>query len=124
MYSISELSKISGHLNSQEQKAAIAQRESIKYKQAEFLVNKIGETFKGVITSVQDFGVFIELMESGCDGMVDREALKCDNLYIDQENFCINDLNNGENYRLGDEVSVKVTNVNLSKKQVYFKIII
>ncbi len=124
MYNISELSKICEHLSDMENRAAKAQRESIKYKQCEYLMKKIGEEFKGIISSVTEHGVFVEIIENGCDGLVGKEALHSANLHIDQENYCINNFNNGESYRLGDEVTIKVAKVNMTKKQVDFKIIL
>lgn len=124
MYNISELSKICEHLSDMENRAAKAQRESIKYKQCEYLAKKIGEEFKGIISSVNEFGVFVEIIENGCDGLVGKEALESANLHVDQENYCINNFNNGESYRLGDEVTIKVAKVNMTKKQVDFKIIL
>lgn len=124
MYNISELSKMCEHLNEQEQKAAKAQRESIKYKQCEYLKGKVGEKFKGIISSVNSFGVFVEIIENGCDGLVSKETLESSNLFIDQENFCVNDFNNGGTYRLGDECMIQVSKVNMTKKQIDFKILL
>lgn len=124
MYNISELSQICEHINEQEQKAAKAQRESIKYKQCEYLKGKVGEKFKGIISSVTDFGIFVELIENGCDGLISKDNLKNDNLYVDVENFCVNNLNNGETYRLGDKVMIKIARVNMTKKQIDFNIIL
>lgn len=124
MYNIKELAEICEHLSCQETKANQAQRESIRYKQCEYLAKKIGEEFKGIISSVTEFGVFVEIVENGCDGLVGKEALESANLHIDQENYCINNFNNGETYRLGDEVTIKVAKVNMTRKQVDFKIIL
>lgn len=124
MYNISELSKICEHLSDMENRAAKAQRESIKYKQCEYLKGKVGETFKGIISSVPDFGVFVELIDNGCEGMISKESLERNHLFIDPENFCVNNLNNGETYRLGDEVTVEVAKVNMLRKQIDFKIIL
>jgi len=118
MYNKSQLSQMCEHLSEQEQKAAKAQRESIKYKQCEFLKSKIGEKFKGIISSVNSFGVFIEIIENGCDTMVSEDWLKSNNLFVDEENYCINDFNNGDSYRLGDEVLIQVSRVNMTRKQI------
>jgi ribonuclease R len=124
MYNKSQLSQMCEHLSEQEQKAAKAQRESIKYKQCEFLKSKIGEKFKGIISSVNSFGVFIEIIENGCDGLISKDSLESNNLYIDQENFCVNDFNDGGTYRLGDECMIQVERVNMTKKQIDFKILL
>lgn len=106
------------HCSEMENRAAKAQRESIKYKQCEYMSKKINQEFKGIISSVQSFGVFIELIDNGCDVMVSNEWLNSNNLFVDAENFCINNFNNGESYRLGDEVIAKVTKVNMQRKQI------
>lgn len=121
---VSKLGSQCEHCSDMENRAAKAQRESIKYKQCEYLKGKVGETFKGIISSVPDFGVFVELIDNGCEGMISKESLERNHLFIDPENFCVNNLNNGETYRLGDEVTVEVAKVNMLRKQIDFKIII
>jgi len=112
------------HCSDMENKAAKAQRESIKYKQCEYLKGKIGEEFKGIISSVTNFGIFVEIIENGCDGLVSREELSSKHIHIDEENFCVNNFDNGETYRLGDEVMIKVSKVNMTRKTIDFKIIL
>lgn len=121
---VSKLGKQCEHCSEMENRAAKAQRESIKYKQCEYLSNKIGEEFKGIISSVTDFGIFVEIIENGCEGLVGKETLMNENLFIDTENFCVNNFNNGETYRLGDEVMIQVNKVNMNRKQIDFNIII
>lgn len=106
------------HLSDMENRAAKAQRESIKYKQCEYLKSKVGKIFNGIISSVNSFGVFIEIIENGCDTMVSEDWLKSNNMFVDEENYCINNFNNGDSYRLGDEVMVQVTKVNMQRKQI------
>jgi len=118
MYNIKELSEMCEHLNKQEEKANKAQRESIKYKQCEFLKDKIGETFIGIISSIQSYGVFIELVDNGCDVMISEEWLNSNNLFIDVDKFCVNNLSNGESYSLGNEIAIKIEKVNMAKKQI------
>lgn len=67
--------------------------------------------------------IFVEIIENGCEGLVGKEALENSNLYIDQEKFCVNNYNNGESYRLGDEMMVVVAKVNMTRKQIDFKVI-
>ena len=121
---ISKLRDQCEHCSDMENKAAKAQRESIKYKQCEYLKGKVGEKFKGIISSVTDFGVFVQIIDNGCDGLVSKETLESSNLFIDQENFCVNDFNNGGTYRLGDECMIQVSKVNMTKKQIDFKILL
>jgi ribonuclease R len=119
---VSKLRDQCEHCSDMENRAVKAQRESIKYKQCEYLKNKIGESFKGIISSVTDFGIFVEIIENGCEGLVSKETLEGTNIFIDTENFCINDFNDGETYRLGDEINITVTKVNMTRKQIDFKL--
>ena len=121
---ISKLRDNCEHCSEMENRAAKAQRESIKYKQCEYMSKKIGEKFAGVISSVTDFGIFVQIIENGCDGLVGKESLSSENLFVDTENFCVNNFNNGDSYRLGDEVMVEVVRVSMMKKQIDLKILI
>jgi ribonuclease R len=121
---VSKLRDQCEHCSDMENRAAKAQRESIKYKQCEYLKGKVGEKFEGIISSVTDFGIFVEIIENGCDGLVSKETLESNNLYIDQENFCINDFNSGGTHRLGDKVMIQVAKVNMNRKQIDFKILL
>jgi ribonuclease R len=121
---VSKLGAQCEHCSDMENRAAKAQRESIKYKQCEYLKDKVGRLFRGIISSVTDFGIFVEIIENGCDGLVSKETLDGGNLHIDQENFCVNNFNNGETYRLGDEVMIQVVKVNMIRKQVDFKLVL
>lgn len=124
MYNKAQLSQMCEHLSDMENRAAKAQRESIKYKQCEYLSKRIGEKFKGIISSVNSFGIFIEIVENGCDGLLTKDSLGNENIHVDVENFCMNNFNNGESYRLGDEVMIQVNKVDMNRKQIDFKIII
>jgi ribonuclease R len=121
---ISKLRDNCDHCSEMENRAAKAQRESIKYKQCEYLSTKIGEKFVGTIAGVMDFGVFVMINENGCEGMIGKDYLTNENLFIDAENFCVKNSNNGDTYRLGDEVMIQVNRVNMTRKQIDFKIII
>ena len=119
---VSKLSSQCEHCSEMENRAAKAQRESIRYKQCEFMKDKVGQTFDAVISSVTDFGVFAEILENGCDGFISKDSLEAKNLYIDQENYCINNFDNGESYRLGGNIKVAISKVNMTRKQIDFKI--
>jgi len=121
---ISKLRDNCDHCSEMEKRAAKAQRESIKYKQCEYLSKKVGEKFIGTIAGVMDFGVFVMINENGCEGMIGKDSLISENLFVDTENFCVNNFNNGETYRLGDEVEILVSRVNMTKKQIDFKIVL
>lgn len=108
------------HCSNMERKAADAERESVKYKQAEYMLEKVGQSFEGVISGVSKYGVFVEVTEVKAEGMVSIESLKDDHYYIDEDNFQIVGRRYGHSYRLGDKVKVILTHVDIVKKQMNF----
>ncbi len=106
------------HCSYKEQQAALAERSSVKYKQAEFLQDKIGYVFDGVISGVQEYGFFVELKDSACEGLVHVRTLTDDEYEYLAEEYCLQGGFSGRTYRLGDEVKVRITDVNLEKKQI------
>ncbi|MCF0207772.1 MAG: S1 RNA-binding domain-containing protein, partial [Bacteroidales bacterium] len=106
------------HCSFKEQQAVMAERSSIKYKQAEFLQDKIGCVFDGVISGVQEYGFFVELKDSACEGLVHVRTLQGDNYEYFPDEYCIQGDFTGKTYRLGDEIKVKIADVNLEKKQI------
>ncbi len=108
------------HASEMEQRATEAERNSIKYKQAEYLSDKIGETFEGLVSGVSKWGIWVELKESKCEGMVSIKTLVDDFYYIDEENYRYIGQHSGKIIRLGDAVSVSVRKVDLAKKQIDF----
>jgi ribonuclease R len=108
------------HASQMEQRATEAERESIKYKQAEYLIDKIGQTFDATITGISKWGVFAELTETKCEGMITIRKFDDDFYYLDQANYCLAGLHTGKIYRFGDSIKVKVTDVDLQKKQMNF----
>ncbi|MDD4149727.1 MAG: ribonuclease R [Bacteroidales bacterium] len=106
----------------QEQQAVMAERSSIKYKQVEFLQNKIGQSFDGVISGVTEWGFFVQLKENACEGLVHMRTLDDDFYIYDQEDYCIYGRTNNKRYQLGSEVKVTITNVSLPKKQIDFEV--
>lgn len=106
------------HSSDMEQLATQAERASIKYKQAEFLSDKIGTQFEGVISGVTEWGFFVELTENACEGLVPMRSLTDDFYYFDEDNYCIKGKSNGKMFMLGDKVKIEIVKVNLQKKQV------
>lgn len=104
--------------SSRELVAAKAQRDSIKYKQAEYLLDKIGGVFDGIVSGVTEWGMYVELIESKCEGMIRYNTLE-GNWSIDANNYTITNIN-GEKIRLGDPIKVVVSSVDLERKQIDF----
>ena len=110
------------HSSDMENKAANAERSSIKYKQVEFMQDKIGQEFSGVISGVTDWGIFVEL-ENKCEGMVSVNTLDDDFYIFDEKNYCLVGRHSHRKFQLGDEVRVEITRANLEKKQLDFRLI-
>ncbi len=106
------------HTSDMEKKAAMAERESIKYKQAEFMLDKVGQEFLGVISGVSKWGLFVEIGEAKSEGLVSIRSMDDDFYYLDEDNYRIVGRRYGHEYRLGDKVQVKVKEVNLINRQM------
>jgi ribonuclease R len=105
--------------SSRELVASKAQRDSIKYKQVEYLQDKIGQVFDGIVSGVTDWGMYVELVENKCEGMVSYNTIG--KVKVDLDNFTVTDTL-GNKVRLGDSVKVIVNGVDLEKKQIDFKL--
>lgn len=106
------------HCSEMERKAVEAERASVKYKQAEFLQDKIGETFPGLISGVSKYGIYVELDGCKCEGMVSLRNMDDDFYYLDEDNYKVIGQHYGREFRLGDHVKVKVKHVDLQRKQM------
>ncbi|MCR4995436.1 MAG: RNB domain-containing ribonuclease [Bacteroidales bacterium] len=103
-----------------EQTAALAERASIKYKQVEFMADKIGQDFDGIISGITEFGLYVELNDSKCEGMVPMRDLGDDYYDFDERNYQLLGRRRHHRYTLGDPIRVKVMRANLDKKQLDF----
>ncbi len=108
------------HSSDREQLAANAERASIKYKQVEFMAAHLGEEFDGVISGVTEWGIYVEIVENKCEGMVPIRDLDDDYYTFDEKNYCLTGRRYQRRFQLGDEVRVKVARANLDKKQLDF----
>lgn len=106
-----------------EQTAALAERASIKYKQVEFMADKLGQEFDGIISGITEFGLYVELTDSKCEGMVPLRDLDDDYYDFDERNYALVGRRHHHRYTLGDPVRVEVARANLDKKQLDFKLI-
>ena len=110
------------HSSDMETRAANAERASIKYKQVEFMADKIGQIFKGVISGVKDWGIYVELEENKCEGMIPLHELTDDYYEFDEKNYCITGRRTNKKYQLGDDIEVEIVRANLERKQLDFRI--
>jgi ribonuclease R len=108
------------HCSQMEQVAANAERDSIKYKQVEYMSDKIGKVFDGVVSGVTEWGIYVELNESKCEGMIHIRDLNDDFYIFDEDNYCIKGKRLGRTFQLGEPLKVKVWRANLMKKQLDF----
>jgi len=106
-----------------ERRAAEAERASIKYKQVEFLLDKVGKTFDGLISGVSKWGIFVELVESKSEGLIRFNDMKDDYYYLDEDNYQIIGKRFGQKLRLGDPVRVLVKNVDMENRQLDFELV-
>jgi len=113
-----EIEEKSKWCSARELVAAKAQRDSIKYKQAEYLLDKIGSVFEGIVSGVTDWGLYVELIDSKCEGMIRYQSLE-GNWSVDASSYTIKD-DNDNTIRLGDKMMVLVKSVDLEKKQIDF----
>ena len=115
--------KMCQHCSDREQVAASAERASIKYKQVEFMSDKKGQVFDGVISGVTEWGLYVEITSNKCEGMVPLRDMDDDFYTYDEKNYCIIGRQSRKKYQLGDEVQIMVQRANLEKKQLDFVLV-
>ena len=120
---VDEYEEASKHSSVMEKRAADAERASIKYKQAEYLEGNIGSIYTGIISGVTEWGMYVEISENKCEGMVRLRDITDDFYVLDEKNYCIVGQRKHKKYQLGDEVEIKVKKVDLSKRQIDFTLI-
>ena len=118
-----EYEKYCEHSSDMEQLAANAERSSIKYKQVEYMSDKLGDEFDATISGVTEWGIYAEINENKCEGMIPLRDLDDDFYEFDEKNYCLRGKRNKKVYRLGDPVKIKVARANLERKQLDFAII-
>ncbi len=111
------------HASDMERRAVEMERDSVKYKQAEYLSDQIGKLFEGLISGVSKWGIFVELKDSKCEGMVRYNEMPGDYYYLDEDNYRVIGQSSGKVFRLGDSVTIRVKKVDLTKKQMDFVIV-
>ena len=118
-----KLEQLCKHSSDQEQLAANAERASIKYKQVEYMSDRLGEVYEGVISGVTEWGLYVELDENKCEGLVPMRDLADDYYDFDERNYCLVGRRYNHRYRLGDKIKVQVARCNLERKQLDFVIV-
>ena len=111
------------HSSEMEQIAANAERASVKYKQVEFMGERLGMEFDGVISGVTEWGLYVELNENKCEGMIPMRDLGDDYYDFDEKNYCLTGRRHHKKFSLGDPVTIKVARANLEKKQLDFALV-
>ncbi len=110
------------HCSDMELVAQNAERDSIKYKMVEFMAGHVGEVFDAHISGIQSYGIYCEIDENHCEGMVPMRDLDDDYYDFDEKNYCLVGRRRHNKYQLGDAVRIKVARANLDKKQLDFTI--
>ena len=111
------------HCSMMEQLATAAERASIKYKQVEFMAARVGQEFAGTISGVTEFGIYVEVDDNKCEGMVPLRDLTGDYYEFDERNYCLVGRRTRRVYALGDKINIRVERANLERKQLDFSIV-
>jgi len=115
--------KRSVHASEMERRAVEAERASIKYKQVEFMQDKLGMLFDGVVSGLTDWGIYVEIVENKCEGMVSIKSIADDFYEFNEEEYMIVGRHSGKKFEIGDEVKIEVMNANLSRRQLDYKLV-
>ena len=117
------LQETARHISITERKAVEAERASQKYFQAQYLRNDIGKTYTGVITGLTDWGIYVEMRENYCEGMISLKSLTWDNFYFDEKNYRTVGSRTGDQFNLGDTVEVELVRVNMARRQIDLELV-
>ena len=111
------------HSSDMEQLAASAERASIKYKQVEYLGERLGGVYEGTISGVTEWGLYVEIDENKCEGLVPIRDLDDDYYEFDEKNYCLIGRRRNRRYQLGDHVTIQIARADLVKKQLDFVLV-
>ena len=117
-----ELEEMCKHISRQERKATDAERQSVKYKQVEFMTHRLGETFVGIISGMIDRGFFVELVDNFCEGMVDFKNLPESYSLDESRLFAIGNVSN-QKIKMGDRVEVRIISADLGKRTIDMELV-
>lgn len=111
------------HCSAQEQVASNAERASIKYKQVEFMTEHLNEEYDAVISGVTEWGIYAEIVENKCEGMIPLRTLQDDYYEYDDANYCLVGRRHHRKYTIGDPLRIRIVRANLDRKQLDFEIV-
>jgi ribonuclease R len=118
-----ELELFSKHSSAREKLAAEAERASIKYKQVEFMKDKVGQIFESMISGVTEWGLYAEIIENKCEGLIRARDMKDDFYTYDEDNYCYVGKNTKKVFALGDKVLIEIKAADMIKKQLDFVLV-
>ena len=119
----SKYEELCEHSSEMEQIAANAERASIKYKQVEFMGERLGQEFEGTISGVTEWGIYVEINENKCEGMIPMRELDDDYYDFDEKSYCLTGRRYHKKYSLGDPICIRVVRANLERKQLDFALV-
>jgi len=122
-FNYGEVERMAKHSSNQEQKAVSAERASTKYKQVEYLSGFKGVEFEGIISGVTDWGIFVEIVENKCEGMVRLRDIPGDNYSFLPEKKIVVGQRTKQTYSMGQRVQIRVKNTNLAKRNIDFEFV-
>jgi ribonuclease R len=109
--------------SSMEERAVQAERASVKYKQVEFLQDKVGQKFEGIISGITEWGFYVELTENHCEGMIPMRDMDDDFYEYDEKNYCLIGVHTHRRFVIGQKVTIEIAKTNLAKRQMDFKLV-
>jgi ribonuclease R len=118
-----DLNDVAKRISRMERKAIEAERESTKYFQTLFVMDKIGETFEGTVAGIAEFGMFVKMTENHCEGMIPIAQIPGDRFYFDADSFTIIGAKTKKHYNIGDPVKVRIYEVSVRKRQIDLELI-
>ncbi len=119
----SKLNDICKHISKTERKATEAERESTKYFQTLFMLDRVGEVFDGTISGIADFGIFVKMNENQCEGMIPMLEIPGDRFYFDAEKYAVIGGKTKKEFNFGDQVKVRVLDIDVRKRQINLEMI-
>jgi ribonuclease R len=111
------------HSSERERAAADAERSSVKYKMAEYMSSHVGEHFSGIVSGVKNWGIYVEIPQYNCEGLIRIETMRDDTYVFDERKLRMIGRRTDKVYQLGEEIKVKVVSVDLEKKTIDFELV-